>query len=419
MDKLLKMFEDIEIIERINGSIEKDISKKDHRHLARNYRDLGKVLYKEGQYLYAIEYFDLAAQTNNNCFLYERELQDRLYKVEIYKMQNNQFDLANEYSAIGTLYKDKLNANKKAMSYFRAAALAFEREGNYFASHKLAYQAYLNAESIIEKRAMLNISIRSTIKQKLHQKVIFYIDELLKITDIDLGSHDYLSICMKGYYAAKKIENNQKVMEYLKPHIECHCQNIIEQEDIKVVTMDYLIAYIKCKGEIDGEVDSVINRVYKDPLEKSTVYRDLSSLCLDVGLLDDAGKTKVKSYECLKKHYLENKLYFKYLILSIWGITSKYGESLFRWSLVSLILISIFACLFGVTMNFWPNTFNIGANTSFFTYIYFSIVTFTTLGYGDILPQTILGQLLVIFEVISGYMMLGGIVSIFSKKVIR
>ena len=51
--------------------------------------------------------------------------------------------------------------------------------------------------------------------------------------------------------------------------------------------------------------------------------------------------------------------------------------------------------------------------------LYFSVVTLTTLGFGDAVPQTIGGQIVVMLEVSTGYIMLGGLLSIFSNKLAR
>ena len=56
---------------------------------------------------------------------------------------------------------------------------------------------------------------------------------------------------------------------------------------------------------------------------------------------------------------------------------------------------------------------------SVLTPFYFSLVTLTTLGYGDVLPASEMGQALVMAEVTVGYLMLGGLVSIFSNKLAR
>jgi len=54
-----------------------------------------------------------------------------------------------------------------------------------------------------------------------------------------------------------------------------------------------------------------------------------------------------------------------------------------------------------------------------FTPLYFSIVTFSTLGFGDIAPKTFWLEIGVAAEVILGYVMLGGLISIFATKVAR
>ncbi len=60
-----------------------------------------------------------------------------------------------------------------------------------------------------------------------------------------------------------------------------------------------------------------------------------------------------------------------------------------------------------------------GRKADFFTYLYFSVVTFTTLGFGDITPTSTCGEVIVMLEVVLGYLMLGGLISIFSHKLSR
>jgi hypothetical protein len=51
--------------------------------------------------------------------------------------------------------------------------------------------------------------------------------------------------------------------------------------------------------------------------------------------------------------------------------------------------------------------------------LYYSGVTFTTLGFGDINPRTELAAGLVMTEVTMGYIMLGGLISILANKLGR
>ena len=52
-------------------------------------------------------------------------------------------------------------------------------------------------------------------------------------------------------------------------------------------------------------------------------------------------------------------------------------------------------------------------------YLYYSVVTFTTLGFGDIVAVTNWARLAVGVEVVLGYVMLGGLISILANKLAR
>ena len=54
-----------------------------------------------------------------------------------------------------------------------------------------------------------------------------------------------------------------------------------------------------------------------------------------------------------------------------------------------------------------------------FTPFHYSIVTYTALGFGDVTPCTKLGQIIVVVEVIFGYLTPGLLVSILANKVAR
>ena len=60
-----------------------------------------------------------------------------------------------------------------------------------------------------------------------------------------------------------------------------------------------------------------------------------------------------------------------------------------------------------------------GFQPDFWGYIYYSVVTFTTLGFGDIVALTNKARFVVGCEVVLGYVMLGGLISIFANKLAR
>jgi hypothetical protein len=78
-------------------------------------------------------------------------------------------------------------------------------------------------------------------------------------------------------------------------------------------------------------------------------------------------------------------------------------------TLVALIFSAIYYYLPPFSLN--------GYDDSWLTAIYFSIVTFTTLGFGDISPATELAKVIVILEVILGYIVLGSFVLLLGRKV--
>jgi len=115
-----------------------------------------------------------------------------------------------------------------------------------------------------------------------------------------------------------------------------------------------------------------------------------------------------------KLKHLKSKGFFNKIIYHIWQITCGFGYSFTRWLLFSSLIAFIFGCVYSANID----SFNIDEPNSKFTYFYFSIVTFTTLGFGDIHPIDFKGEILVSIQVIIGYLMLGGLISILANKIV-
>jgi len=110
------------------------------------------------------------------------------------------------------------------------------------------------------------------------------------------------------------------------------------------------------------------------------------------------------------------------IIYRIWNITAKCGQSILRWSIWSFGIAIVFAMVFWLATPFFEFTnpsFSKELVTDFWSYLYFSFVTFTTLGFGDIVALNWCSKLIVTLEVIVGYIMLGGLVSILANKLAR
>jgi hypothetical protein len=86
---------------------------------------------------------------------------------------------------------------------------------------------------------------------------------------------------------------------------------------------------------------------------------------------------------------------------------------LLRWSLWTALV----TVLFGYAFHFVDLDYG-DHHTSLSPY-YYSLVTLTTLGYGDVLPASRNAQIVAMIEVVIGYVMLGGLLSIVSNKMAR
>jgi uncharacterized protein YjbI with pentapeptide repeats len=109
----------------------------------------------------------------------------------------------------------------------------------------------------------------------------------------------------------------------------------------------------------------------------------------------------------------------KRLLFGAWGLID-YGRSLGRPFFCAALLSFVFGLIymFDMCLGWGLIDFSRSAQTPL-TPFYFSIVTYSTLGYGDVLPLTWLGELLVMLEVVLGYTTLGLILSILANRVAR
>jgi uncharacterized protein YjbI with pentapeptide repeats len=109
-------------------------------------------------------------------------------------------------------------------------------------------------------------------------------------------------------------------------------------------------------------------------------------------------------------------------LFSLWWLFADCGRSFLRWALWSLIFAEVFAIIFGFFYYFNPVSFKsevISFSWPGISLLYYSIVTFTTLGFGDIVPKIPGLQIIIMIEVILGYIMLGGLISILANKLAR
>ncbi len=103
----------------------------------------------------------------------------------------------------------------------------------------------------------------------------------------------------------------------------------------------------------------------------------------------------------------------------LWGLID-HGRSLLKVWLYALGIATLYGLLYLADMsNDWGiMDYSTSANT-WFTPFYYSVVTYTTLGYGDVTADSLLGEMLVVSEVVIGYFTLGLLLAILANTIAR
>ena len=118
----------------------------------------------------------------------------------------------------------------------------------------------------------------------------------------------------------------------------------------------------------------------------------------------------------LDQNYLEefkNQGRLSRAVYTVWWLTSDCGRSLLRWGVLTTVIAVFFAFLYTLV------AVDYGDHRTPLSPLYYSVVTLTTLGYGDVVPGSTAAQVIAMTEVVLGYVMLGGLLSIFSSKMAR
>ena len=143
----------------------------------------------------------------------------------------------------------------------------------------------------------------------------------------------------------------------------------------------------------------------------------MTAFYIDSSVIDDVGNAHFKRHVADQQYVRAFEMRHRFWAVA-WRPSSDYGRSLGMWA-VWIVLLSL---LYGAVYGLIPHGFYFppaAPESGFFAMWYYSVVTFTTLGFGDIGPLTGLARVLTIVEVGTGYVMLGGLISILANKLAR
>jgi hypothetical protein len=107
------------------------------------------------------------------------------------------------------------------------------------------------------------------------------------------------------------------------------------------------------------------------------------------------------------------------LVFGAWGLID-YGRSLTRLAAYAGLVALAFGLVYFLdrALGWELLDFSSSADSGLSPF-YYSVVTYTTLGFGDITPRHWIGEIVVVTEVILGYITLGMLLSILANKVAR
>ncbi|MBL4684633.1 MAG: pentapeptide repeat-containing protein [Nannocystaceae bacterium] len=166
----------------------------------------------------------------------------------------------------------------------------------------------------------------------------------------------------------------------------------------------------RCRGTVFDRVDfgGACLRELKDSATASWIEARISEV-------DFCGAYLLRRAICDQNylHEFRRRGHTHAAIYWIWWLTSDCGRSLVRWGACIASVVFLFGLFFRVV------AVDFGSHETWLSPYYYSLVTLTSLGYGDVLPVSVGAQAVAMAEVALGYMMLGGMLSIFSNMMAR
>jgi hypothetical protein len=156
----------------------------------------------------------------------------------------------------------------------------------------------------------------------------------------------------------------------------------------------------------------------KDFVDESTDEFVISALELisrelsGAGNRDESIRFGALAAERRRRRYIRNGKWLHALAYGFWRVSSHYGTDYVRWFVTLIVVACSYAWIYSAFKLVKPLR-------DFTDPFYFSLVTMTTVGYGDIVPIGNWGKMIACSEIVFGLAMFGVLVGIISGRVIR
>lgn len=399
------------------------------------YRFIARKLLQLKLNTFSIDFYLKASELFIKSQNHEKAIGTELTIYQIYRITNDYHNMASTYEKIASFYKYFLNRKETAGSYYLMSAKLHERSQNYLSAFKkarFASECFEETNNIEHKRSSHGLAFRMALQSNYHERAGIHARKWLALMPKDYSPH-YISICMKGYKSFINTERTEEALIFVNEIIVAHYEKEKPQERIIKYLLDGQKLFIKEHKEINEYYNQKILAEYTRRINDSIKYSiEFKSYAQNNGLENIGNRFYFQEKELIRHRAKENFNYIAFINYSLWKYSCSYGISLARWFITSAIIIVFFGALYSQhdyastsseALNHFLRTLKpsvkITTVNNWFSPYYYSVVTFATLGYGDITPSNLAGQISSVIEVLTGYLMLGGLLSVFSKKIVR
>lgn len=154
-------------------------------------------------------------------------------------------------------------------------------------------------------------------------------------------------------------------------------------------------------------------------LDAQDAYRRLKNYFHQQGQYQDETQAYYREKLMAQRQAWKEKKLGKWFVLFLLNILAGFGEKLWRTVVSAFATILIFSGIYWLAGKLVTNGGE--SITKFWHCLYFSVVTFATLGFGDISPalHSTGTQVAAVIEVILGYVFLGMLITIIARKMGR
>lgn len=252
---------------------------------------------------------------------------------------------------------------------------------------------FKEAVSIIEQRGDFNqyAKLRSVFEEKLKE----------------LDRSDYTERGLCYYYL---------LLSLLKAHLVYDTEEC--REYWKMMEEEFLKQEEKYKQEPEKFSIIEINDFYH-LMERC--YSSLEIVYEKKDFIDSKKRTYERKMYYRKDHFWLNRKYWSWFEYKFLELTCHYGDSFMRWGITAVVFATILAGIYALIDLTQEEALQTVSHTTghWFDYIYYSMVTLTSLGFGDIVPKSFPAKFLATIETFFGFVMLGIFITLIQRRISR